>query len=309
MKEQVVNEIHKNARKNFIRRSVILKGIDDLWQADLIDIISLKSHNNGFKFILIVIDCFSKYAWAFPLKSKTKKELFCAFESILQKSGRSPNNLQTDMGTEFYNDEFKKLMSFYNIHHYSTYSVKKASIVERLIRTLKTNLYKSFNMQGNYKWIGKTLENVVKRYNDSKHRVTQHKPKDVSKSNEKKVLENIKKFQNKTTKAKKPKFNLGNYVRISKYKGCFEKGYTPNWSTEIFKVRKINKTNPVTYLIEDLRHQPILGCFYEQELQSTKYPNVYLIEKVLRKKGNKLLVKWLGLNDSENSWIDKKAIV
>lgn len=106
MKRQVVNELHKNARKNFLRRSVILKGIDDLWQADLIDLISYHTHNKGFKYILVIIDSFSKYAWAVPLKTKTKSEVSLAFESVLRKSRRHPNNLQTDMGTEFYNDLF-----------------------------------------------------------------------------------------------------------------------------------------------------------------------------------------------------------
>ncbi|CAK1578742.1 unnamed protein product [Parnassius mnemosyne] len=99
---------------------------------------------------------------------------------------------------------------------------------------------------------------------------------------------------------------VGDYVRISKYKGTFENGYTPNWSTEIFIIRKLQNTIPTTYLIEDtIRGQPILGGFYAQELQKTKNPNIYLVEKVLRRKGNKVLVKWLGLSSSENSWIDK----
>lgn len=309
MKQQVVNEIHRNARKNFIRRTVILKGLDDLWQADLIDLISLKTYNKGFKFILVVIDCFSKFVWVVPLKTKSKIEVLQAFQSIFKKSDRRPINLQTDMGTEFYNNDFKKLMNTYQINHYSTYSVKKASIVERVIRTLKTQLFKSFSLKGSYKWVGDQLEKVVYCYNDTKHRVTQEKPANVKKYNENKVLNNINKYHDKSNCIHKPRFDIGDYVRISKYKGCFQKGYTPNWSTEIFIIRKVNNTKPTTYMIEDIRRQPILGCFYNEELQKTKHPTVYLIEKVIRKKGNKLFVKWLGLAETENSWIDKKAIV
>ncbi|CAK1603722.1 unnamed protein product [Parnassius mnemosyne] len=108
------------------------------------------------------------------------------------------------------------------------------------------------------------------------------------------------------------KFKVGDYVRISKYKGTFEKGYTPIWSTKIFKIRKLQNTIPTIYLIEDtIRGQPILGEFYAQELQKTKNPNIYsyLVEKVLRRKGNKVLVKWLGLSSTENSWIDKSNIL
>lgn len=101
----------------------------------------------------------------------------------------------------------------------------------------------------------------------------------------------------------------GDYVRISKYKGIFEKGYTPNWSTEIFKIIKAQNTCPVTYLLEDSRHNPILGAFYKEELQKTKHPEVYLVEKVLKRKGNKVFVKWLGLPNDENSWIDKSNVL
>lgn len=88
----------------------------------------------------------------------------------------------------------------------------------------------------------------------------------------------------------------------------FEKGYTPNWSTELFKIRKINLTNPVTFLLEDSRGDPIKGVFYKWELLKTQHPDVYLVEKVIRRKGNKLLVKWLGLATNHNSWIDIKDI-
>lgn len=98
-------------------------------------------------------------------------------------------------------------------------------------------------------------------------------------------------------------------MRISKYKNLFSKGYTPNWTTEIFQIERIKKTNPVTYLLRDENGHNIKGGFYEQELQPTKQSNVYLIEQILRKKGNKIYVKWLGLDSSHNSWIEKTDIL
>lgn len=310
-KQQIVNEIHKQARRNFLRRPVIMKGIDDLWQADLIDMQNLKKYNRGFNYILVVIDCFSKYAWAVPIKSKNKICVTNAFESILYNSNRQPVNLQTDLGTEFYNCTFKTLMKTYNINHYSTFSCKKASIVERFIKTIKNKLYKYFSLNGSYYWLG-LLEIVLKTYNNTKHRTIQFKPIDVNKSNELLIKDNIKKTYKYTSvmsNVRTPKLNVGDYVRISKYKQHFEKGYTPNWSTELFTITSIKNTHPVTYHLEDQRKQAILGTFYEHELQKTSYPDVYLIEKVLKKKGNKLFVKWLGLNNGENSWIDKTAIL
>lgn len=309
VKQQIVNEIHKAARRNFPRRSVILKGIHDLWQADLMDMQNLKKYNKDYKFILVVIDCFSKYAWAEPLKSKNKFDVTRAFEHILLSSRNNPINLQTDKGTEFYNITFQKLMKKHNINHYSSFSTKKASIVERLIRTLKNKLYKYFSLNGNYKWLGQPLVSTMQRYNNTKHRTIQFKPADVNKCNEQVIKENINKMNKHTLVQWRPKFKVGDCVRISKYKHNFEKGYTPNWSTELFTIKKVNKSLPVTYHIEDQRKQNILGAFYEQELLRSNYPDVYLIEKVLKKKGNKLYVKWLGLNSAENSWIEKAEIV
>ncbi|CAK1581105.1 unnamed protein product [Parnassius mnemosyne] len=138
-KADVVNEIHRNARVNFPRRNVITKDIYDLWQADLIDMQLVSKENKNFRFILTVIDTVSKYAWAFPIKTKSKEDVCYNFMKLLKT--RVPKNLQTDNGTQFYNDKFKKIMNSYNINHYSTFSTKKASIVERFIRTLKSKFW------------------------------------------------------------------------------------------------------------------------------------------------------------------------
>lgn len=308
-KEIVVNEIHKQARKNFPRRHVVMKGIDDLWQADLIDMQSVSNDNLHFKYILAIIDTFSKYAWVYPLKKKNKEYITEAFSDLLRKN-RIPKNLQTDLGTEFYNKKLKSLLDLHKINHYSTYSTKKASIVERFIRTLKNMLYKQFSLQGNYKWVGNTLTKVINVYNNTIHRTIGLKPSEVSENNKNVVFQKYKTllFKRNSTKENN-KFAVGDAVRISKYKGTFEKGYTPNWSTEIFTISKVQNTNPITFLIEDARQRPILGSFYAQELQKPKYKNIYLVEKVLRKSGRKLYVKWLGLSPQENSWIDKTEIL
>lgn len=306
-KEIVVNELHKQARRNFPRRHVVMKDIDDLWQADLIDMQSVSKENSNYKYILVIIDTFSKYAWVYPLKQKKKENVHHAFQDLFQKD-RVPKNLQTDLGTEFYNEKLKKLLQLYKINHYSTYTSKKASIVERLIRTLKNKMYKQFSLQGNYKWKDNILFTLINLYNNTVHRTIGMKPNEVTKSNKNHILKKYALLHNKFT-SKKSRFKVGDFVRISKYKGTFEKGYTPNWSTEIFKIRKLQNTNPTTYLIEDARNRPILGSFYSEELQKTKHPNIYLVEKVIKKKGKKIFVKWLGLPTVENSWVDKSQVL
>lgn len=303
-KRSVVNEIHKYARINFPRRHVVMRDIDDLWQADLIDMQSVSKINGGYNYILAVIDTFSKYAWTIPLKNKNKDSVSEAFQSLLQK-GRIPKNLQTDQGTEFYNNKFKIILNLHNINHYSTYSTKKASIVERFIRTIKNKIYKEFSLQGSYKWKDELLDKVIKIYNNSVHRTIGMSPAQVGDNNKDLILKRYNEVCKCYNRKESNILKNGDFVRISKYKGTFEKGYTPNWSTEIFKIIKVQKSNPYSYLIEDMRHRPILGAFYKQELQKTEHPDVYLVEKILKRKGNKLYVKWLGFPSSENSWIDK----
>ncbi|XP_024878631.1 uncharacterized protein LOC112458992 [Temnothorax curvispinosus] len=104
------------------------------------------------------------------------------------------------------------------------------------------------------------------------------------------------------------KFKMSDSVRVSKYKTIFEKGYTPNW-TEVFKIDKVQHTNPVTYLLEDYRGKSVAGAFYEYELHRATYPDVYLVEKVLRRRGDEVYVKWLGFDGSNNSWIHKDNVI
>lgn len=304
-KTQLVNELHKPARKKYLRRRTIIKGLDDLWQSDLCQLDQYAQQNKNYRFILVVIDCFSKYVWCRPLISKSGEEVANAFEDILKKTDRKPANFQTDQGREYFNVHFKKLMQKYNINHYSTYSPMKAAIAERVIRTLKESLFKYFSLNGSYKWVD-ILPNIIENYNNQKHTTTGIKPRDVTKDNEQKILKSV---YSHIKIAGLHKFKVGDVVRISKTKHVFEKGYVPNWTTELFKIVKVQITNPVTYLLEDMIGAPIKGGFYEQELQKTNNPDVYLVEKVLRRKGNKVYVKWLGFDKSHNSWIDSTNIL
>ena len=112
---------------------------------------------------------------------------------------------------------------------------------------------------------------------------------------------------NEASNEKDPKFKVNDHVRISKCKNIFAKGYAPNWSEEIFVVKKIKNTVPWTYVISDLNGEKIVGSFYEKELQKTNQKD-FRIEKVISRKGNKLYVKWKGYDNSFNTWIDKKDL-
>lgn len=231
-------------------------------------------------------------------------EVSTAFSKIIHE-GRQPKNLQTDDGKEFFNNNFSTLLKKYNINHYSTYSTMKASIVERFNRTLKEKMWKNFSLTGSYNWIN-SLQKMLFDYNHTIHRTIKTEPSNVTKRCESRLLNTV---YNHMKIFDEAKYKIGNYVRILKYKTNFEKGYTPSWTTEIFKIRKVQLTNPVTYLLEDYLGNPILGGFYEFELQKTKYPKNYLVEKVLRRKGDHLYVKYLGFKNNHNSWIHKKNLL
>ena len=127
--DTLVGELHKPARRNFPRRKVVVLGLDDLWQADLVEMIPYSKQNSGYKYLLTCINVMSKFAWAVPVKSKTGKDVTAAFKKILERTN-PPKHLQVDFGKEFYNAEFKALVKSLNINMYSTHSEKKASVVE-----------------------------------------------------------------------------------------------------------------------------------------------------------------------------------
>jgi len=181
--------------------------------------------------------------------------------------------------------------------YYSTYSVMKTSVIERFNRTLKNDMWKMFTFNCNYKWVD-LLPRLVSIYNARKHRTIGMRPVDVIPAAAERLLAMV---YSAIKIADPAKFKVGDSVRVSKYKTVFEKDYMPNWTTEVFKI-KIQRINPVTHLLEDYRKKSIAGTFYEYELHRATHPNIYLVEKVLRRKGNEVYVKWLGFDGSNNSW-------
>ena len=182
---------------------------------------------------------------------------------------------------------------------YSTHNEGKSVVAERFIRTLKSKIYKHTTSISKNVYIDK-LDDIVDEYNNTYHTTIKMKPIDV----EDNTYINISKKIN----YKDPKFKAGDRVRILKYKNIYAKGYMPNWSEEVFVVKKVKNTVPWTYVINDLNSEEIIGSFYEKELQKTNQEE-FRIEKVMKRKGNKIYVKWKGYNNSFNSWIDKASLV
>lgn len=305
IKEQIVNELYRDARRNFTRRKTEMRGIADTIQADLVEMIPYARKNGGMKYILTAIDIFSKMAYARPVKSKSALDVSHALKSIFDEIGSPIKNLHVDRGKEFYNQNVTRLLNDYNINRFATFTTKKAAIVERFNRTLKKNMWKKFDLQNSNKWIG-ILDQIITEYNNKKHRTIKMKPIEVNKFNEQHLLNTV--YNYKIDVPRKIKFNVGEFVRLSKYKHLFEKGYTQNWTNEIFKIRGIKYTDPITYLLEDYQGHEIEGCVYQEDLQKVKYPDMYL-QRVLKKRGNKVKVRWIGFDSTHDSWINANQVL
>ena len=284
--------------KKLFKRKVISNGIDKIWAAVLVEMQMFSKWNKGIKYLLMVIDVFSKYGWIKPLKDKKTESVSKAFNEIFEKSKRKPQMLWTDKGSEFVSKHFKEFLNKTGIKMYHTENEEKSSVVERWNRTMKNRMWKMFTADNNTVYWDK-IDKLVDDYNNTKHSSVKMTPNEASKKeNEEKVFVNL--YGNLIYwKPKKPKFAIGDKVRISKYKRrVFDKGYTPNWTEEVFVVDKVIPTKPVTYYIIDSMGEEIEGTFYEKELPKAKQ-TTFRIEKVLRRdnKKKKALVKWRGYSD------------
>ena len=193
------------------------------------------------------------------MKDKKGISIVNAFNKIIKQSNRKPNKIWVDQGGEFYNNVFEKWLSDNDINKYSMYNEGKSVVAERCIRTLKNKLYKHMTATSKNIYYN-VLDDVVNKYNNTKHGTIKMKPIDV--------IDNKRLYIDEHNK-KDSRFKVGDRVRISRYKNIFAKGYTPNWSKEIFIFDKINDTVPYTYSLKDLNDEEIIGSFYDKELKKS----------------------------------------
>ena len=251
----LADERHKPIIRKFNKRKVYSQFKGSIWGVDLADVQSLSRKNKGIKYLLCAIDLYSKYAFVIPLKDKIGISIVNAFNKIIKQSSRKPNKIWVDQGGEFYNNVFEKWLSDNDINMHSTYNEGKSVVAEIFIRTLKNKLYKHMTATGKNVYYD-VLDDVVNKYNNTKHSTIKMKPIDVK---------NNKRVYIDEHNEKHSKFKIGDRVGIYRYKNIFAKGYAPNWSSEIFIVNKINDTVPYTYNLKDLNDEEIIGSFYDKE--------------------------------------------
>ena len=241
--KQLANELHEPIIRKFEKRKVYSTFKDNIWGVDLADMQLLSKCNKGIRFLLCIIDIFSKYAWVVTLKDKKGISIVKAFQIILKQSNKKPNKIWVDKGSEFYNAYFEKWLRDNDIVMYSTHNEGKSFIAERFIKTLKSKIYKYMTSISKNVYIDK-LDDVVDEYNNTYHTTIKMKPIDVKDNT---YINTSKEINNKD-----PEFKVGDRVRISKYKNIFAKGYMPNWSEEVLVIKKVKNTIPWTYVINDL---------------------------------------------------------
>ena len=299
---------------------------------------SISEHNDGYAYLLVVIDVLSKNAWVEALRDKSARRVADAFAKILDRAnGRIPICLQSDRGKEFVGSTFLRQLEKRSIEHRVARNPDiKAAVVERLNRTLRERLWRYLTHKNTGRWID-VIQEIVHAYNHTPHSGTKFRPYEVNLYNAAEASENLRKRASQQT-INRPllrrrrrrrrrrvaeaaaigsrlKYRVGDYVRISRTKNTFEKGYENNFSEEIFRVKSATKrqNNLFVYVLQDLNGETIDGFFYTEELalvgrERMRSDREFRVERVLRTRGRgakkQALVKWLGYPNKFNSWIN-----
>ena len=287
----------------------------ELFQADLIAFTNPEyiKANDGYKYLFTTIDVFTKYAWVYPLKSKDCETTKKCFEDILSKCGEQPEKLQTDRGSEFVCAKFKNFLKSRNIHHYLSYSDRKCPVVERFNLTIQQILYKILDKNESFRWID-YLDQAMQIYNNRKHTTIRLSPKDAEKRENETTVRKafIKRYNKVGTKPPKPKYKVGDTVRIWKFKRVFDRGYQENFTTQYFKIRKILTNLPVVrYKLEDILGEKIIGSFFENELvpfDGMEFHRTQVLDSKGKGKNKKYLVHYLGWPNKFNEWVSEDRL-
>ena len=320
LQRQEAYSLQRPLRRHFKRNKVITTGIDDQWDADLMDMSSLSKENDGYMYILVVIDIFSKYLWMRPLKDKKGESVTHEFRDILQ-DGRFPSRLRTDKGQEFRSRTFNALLKEKEIDHlYAQNTEIKANFAERVIKTVKSRIYRYLTHKMSDRYIDH-LQDFAENYNATYHRSIGMAPNKVTASKETDVWWKMywpkrTPILSKVKRVRKPfKFTVGDKVRISHLRNVFSREYDQKWSGEIFVIaaRYMRGGLPL-YRLKDYMDDEIKGSFYQSELQKVNIheDDAFKVEKILKSKGHgnnrQHFVKWLHWPSKYNSWIPASNI-
>jgi hypothetical protein len=264
LRAQSAYTLYKPGRKRYKRLRTVPSGLNTDWQADLAILDTLYKNNDGNKYLLVCIDVLSRKIYAAGVKSKSPKHMIEGFNKIFDKAKTRPLKLYTDRGLEFEAKEMHRYFERLDIIKQVVYSPDiHAGVVERAHKTIKGRLYRYFHTNKTHRWID-VIDKIVDGINNTINRGIEARPNDINYENAQEHRERV--FGTAYEADKTPRFKEGDLIRINKDKGIFGKGYHPNYTTEIFKIKRVKYTDPPHYKITDLEGVDILGVFYEEEI-------------------------------------------
>lgn len=282
------------------------------FQIDLVDVRHLKSKNDGVSYLFNCIDTFTRYAFCRPMQKKTADQTLDCFKSILSECGEKPKTVTSDRGSEIVNAKFKKFCAENNIKLLHNYTSVHAAFVERFNRTLQRLVYNYMTENETLRYIDK-LPELMQTYNSRTHRSIGMSPLEAElPENHLKVRKKLDEHYLKT-KTKKPKYIVGQLVRIALQKGVFSRGYKEQSNEEIFRISRIKTTLPIPlYFLEEFdKSNELLGGFYAHEITPVN-SDIFRVEKVIKRRTRKgkreLFVKWKGFPERYNSWVSEENV-
>lgn len=261
--------LHRPVRRRFKRPAYIFHGPNEHYCADLIQMGQYKWHNSNYAWILVVMDSFSKKLSCVAMKTKNAEDTATAIKKALLELSRGgkkfPQYFFHDSGTEFVNSKVKAVLAKYKIKQYTSKTSQKSSMAERVIKTIKSYLFKYFSLKSTKRWLD-ILPIIVNRYNDTVHSSHNMKPNSVSAKTADEAFSNMY-GKLALTPRKPPKFSVGTLVRLSSGRILFRKGYMPGWSKQIFRIKSVKPSFPVySFTLETLDGEEVASSFTAEEL-------------------------------------------
>lgn len=314
--------LHKPTLKRFPRRKILAPKPRVIVTCDLGDFSTLQKYNKGVKYIMFCLDVFSRYLQVATLTSKSSHSSLKALKSIIESTQfKGVSRIFTDLGTEFYNREIKEYLASNGMSLYSNHSREtKASLAERVIKTIKVKLFKHMTENNTLTYID-VLPTIIDTYNRTPHRGLggEQSPQQVHRLRSlhefRKQFRRMYLNQPSTKKPISSDLAVGDIVRLqgaSRTQLKFHKGYKINNTEELFKIRRIDRSQKIpTYHLVDLAGEEVEGGFYQQELIKSSLLNQYQVDVIRSKvvRGKRMyLVHWRGYPDKFDSWIDVKDL-